>query len=214
MGAKTWMLVYAQGSARDALKTLPDLDREATSKFAGKLFPRDTLEPLEDSDLSWTCPPDEELFIGCFPGVSVVAAKEFLIDYPSGLAANFIEAGGDGSITFHAMHSVADWFAFAHWRNGTLVRSLSLSPDHGVIEDIGDRMAFEEPYWSGRHPAVDEDEDEDDYPLPFHPLELGEAALGEFFGYQLEGVIESQMIKPRDVALMRFKRSRRFWKLW
>ena len=213
MGAKTWMLVYSQESARDALRNAPEPDREATSKFAGELFPRDTLEPLEDGDLSWTCPPDDEICIGCFPGVSVVAAKEFGIDYPSRLASSFIAAGGDGTITLHAMHSVVDWFAFAHWRKGTLVRSLSLSPDHGVIEDIGEKMAFEEPYWSGRHPAADEEE-EDGYPLPFHPLELGDAALGEFFGYHLEGPADWHGLEPWDVALMRFKRSRPFWKFW
>ena len=207
MGAKTWMLVYAQESARDTLKNAPEADREATSKFAGELFPRDTLEPLEDGDLSWTCPPDDEICIGCFPGVSVVAAKEFGIDYPSRLASSFLEAGGEGTITLHAMHSVVDWFAFAHWRQGTLVRSLSLSPDHGVVEDIGERMAFEEPYWSGRHPM-------DDYPLPFHPLELGDAALGELFGYHLEGPADWRGLEPWDVALMRFKRSRPFWKFW
>lgn len=83
-----------------------------------------------------------------------------------------------------------------------------------MIEDIGDRMAFEEPYWSGQHPAVDEDDDEDDYPLRFHPIDLGEAALKEFFGYQLEGFIDPSLLEPEDVALMRFKRKRPFWRFW
>lgn len=212
VGAKTWMLVYSVESARDALKNAPELDREATSQFAGKLFPRETLEPLEDGSLAWTCPPDREICIGCFPGASVVAAGEFGIDYPSRLAPRFLEAGSRGTITLHAMHSVVDWFAFAHWQKGTLVRSLSLSPDHGVIEDIGEKMVFEEPYWSGQYPGVDDDED--DYPLPFHPLELGEAALLEFFGYQLEGIADLHMLEPEDVDLMRFERRRPSWKFW
>jgi hypothetical protein len=52
------------------------------------------------------------------------------------------------------MHSVVDWFAFAVWQDGRLKRSLSLSPDSGVLEDIGAKLPFEEPYWSGKHPAV------------------------------------------------------------
>ena len=217
MGAKTWMLVYSQESARNALESTPELDREATRELAGELFPRDTLEPLEDGDLSLTYPPGREICIGCFPGVSVVAAKEFGIDRPSKLASRFIEAGGNGTTTFHAMHSVVDWFAFAQWQKGALVRSLSLSPDDGVIEDIGERMAFEEPYWSGKHPVVGREEDEGDYPLPFHPLELGEAALWEFFGYQIEeGTVDgcSSLFEPENVPLMRFERRRPFWKFW
>lgn len=212
VGAKTCMLVYSPESAKDALANAPEPDRAATSRFAGELFPRDTLEPLEDGSLAWTYAQDGELCIGCFPGVSVVAAKEFAIDRPSRLASRFITAGNGGTITLHAMHSVVDWFAFAQWRNGTLVRSLSLSPDDGVIEEVGERLAFEEPYWAGRYPAVDDDED--DYPLPFHPLDLGEAALREFFGYQLEGMHDPRMLDPETVALMRFNRRRPFWRFW
>lgn len=105
------------------------------------------------------------------------------------------------------MHSVVDWFAFAVWRAGQLERSLSLSPDSGVLEDIGAKMAFELPYWAGEHPAVDANDEDDVYPFPFHPLDLGEAALAEFFGYQLEGFIDESMFEPDEIALMRYKRS-------
>ncbi len=213
MGAKTWMLVYADSDARAALKARPSLDREATQKLAKALFSGEQLEPLGDGDLSCTCPPDDELHIGCFAGVSVVAAKEFGIDYPSKLSESFIAAGGRGMIWLHAMHSVVDWFGFAHWSNGKLLRSLSLSPDSGILEDIGQRLSFEEPYWSGLHPAVDEEE-EDAYPFPFHPLELGEAALREFFGYQLEGSLDSALLEPESIPLVSYKRSRSRWKFW
>jgi hypothetical protein len=44
------------------------------------------------------------------------------------------------------MHSVVDWFAYAQWINGKFVRSPSLSPDNGILEDIGQRLPFEEPF--------------------------------------------------------------------
>jgi len=213
MGAKTWMLVYADRNAREALRERPLLDREATLTFARTLFPGETLEPLDDGDLSYTCPPDNELCAACFPGVSVLAAKEFGGDYPSKLPPRFITAGRSGTTYLHAMHSVVDWFAYAQWSNGELVRSLSLSPDNGVMEDIGPRLPFEEPYWSGQHPAVGDDEKES-YPFPFHPLELGEAALAEMFGYQLEGMIDATLLEPETVPLVRYRRSRSRWKLW
>ena len=213
MGAKTWMLVYADGNAREALARRPSLDRDATARFAATLFSKDKLEPLDDGSLLHTCPSDHELVIGCFPGVSIVAAREFGIDYPSRLDSRFIDAGTSGTVALHAMHSVVDWFAYAVWTRGTLTRSLSLSPDSGLIEDIGPRLAFEEPYWAGQHPAG-ESEDGDSYPFPFHPLDLGEAALAELFGYQLEGTGDRNLFEPETIPLARYKRARSWWKFW
>jgi len=212
VGAKTWMLVYANSDVGKALKGGPQLDRDATLQLAKALFPKDRLEPIGNGDLSYTCPPDNELHVGCFPGVSIVASKEFGIDYPSKLPAGFISVGGRATVFLHAMHSVVDWFAFAQWINGKLVRSLSLSPDRGVLEDIGQRLAFEEPFWSGRHPATDDNEG--DYPFSFHPLELGEAALREFFGYNLEGFVDPGLLQPESIPLVKYKRARSRWKLW
>jgi hypothetical protein len=67
------MLVYADSNAREALGAKPQLDRGATQRLANTLFPGEKLEPAGDGDLSDTCPPDNELHIGCFPGVSVIA---------------------------------------------------------------------------------------------------------------------------------------------
>ena len=106
MGAKTWMLVYADGDARKLLTTRPELDLEATSRLATELFPKDRLEPLAAGTLAWTCPPDDEICIACFPGVSIVAAKEFGIDHPSSLSPRFLEMAGSRTLYLHAMHSV------------------------------------------------------------------------------------------------------------
>ncbi len=113
MGAKTWMLVYADLDARPILCAQPELDRDATFQLAKDLFASERLEELGDGDLSFTSPPDDELHVGCFGGVSVVAAKEFGVDHPSTLPKSFLEAGRTGKIYLHAMHSVVDWFAFA-----------------------------------------------------------------------------------------------------
>ncbi|MDG6103769.1 hypothetical protein Daura_24375 [Dactylosporangium aurantiacum] len=86
-------------------------------------------------------------------------------------------------------HSVVDWLAFAVWDDGRLVRSLSLAPDHGVIEDLGDPL----PYWRGEHPV---DPHPDPYPLPFHPLDLGERALVELFGFYAEGLLSGDAPEP------------------
>lgn len=214
MGAKTWMLAYVDGNAQAILKSRPSLDREAGAGLAKQLFPSLPLQPMDDVDLSYTCPPDEQVLIGCFPGLTIIAAREFGIDYPSQLDRRFLDAANGRTVYLHAMHSVVDWFAYAIWSNGTLQRSLSVSPDDGIVEDLGERQQFEQPYWNGERPACDPDEDEDSYPLPFHPLELGEDALLSLFGYQLEGMLDPSQLAPETVGLQRFARVKPRWKFW
>ena len=211
MGAKTWMLVYAETDARAALKAKPMLDREATARMAARLFPGEALQPLEDGSLGWTNPPDDELVIGCFSGVTVIAAREFGLDRPSTLPRSFIDAGGRGSIQLYGMHSVVDWFAHAAWSNGQLVRSVSLSPDSGIMEDIGARLPVEAPYWAGEHSADDEEDPEDPYPLPFHPLEFGEAILEATLGFQYEGYLQPDTLEPEHIVLARYRRTKAGW---
>lgn len=213
MGAKTWMLVYADGDARDALAAHPTIDREASARLAAELFPKHRLEALGDVDLCDTCPRNREIRVGCFPGVSIVAAQEFGIDFPSKLPQRFVAAAGPRTLYLHAMHSVVDWFAFAVWRAGKLERALSLSPDSGILEDIGKRLPFEDPYWTGHHPATDP-ADEDAYPFPFHPLDLGEAALRACFGYGLEGEIDDSLLDPETIPLARYRRKSRWFGFW
>jgi hypothetical protein len=61
---------------------------------------------------------------------------------------------------------------------------------------------------------VDPEEDPSDYPFPFHPLDLGEAALRALFGYQLEGYVDSTLLEPESIGLLRLKRVRSKWKFW
>ncbi|WP_165949437.1 DUF6928 family protein [Kribbella turkmenica] len=41
-----------------------------------------------------------------------------------------------------------------------------LAPDDGVLENLGEPLPFERPYWAGEHPV---EVDEEPYPLEFHP---------------------------------------------
>jgi hypothetical protein len=86
------------------------------------------------------------------------------------------------------MHSVVDWFAYGICApDGQLRRSLSLSPDDGIIENLGSSLAFEAPYWAGEK-ALELDDDEEPYSLPFQPLELVEDCLRTLFGFNFEGM--------------------------
>ncbi|MBD0844760.1 hypothetical protein ICC28_39705 [Streptomyces sp. TRM68416] len=113
-----------------------------------------------------------------------------MIDVPSQLPEHLVAASIGRRLVLHAMHSVVDWLAFAVWEDGHLVRSLSLSPDSGIIENTGEPLPFELPYWAGDRPAEIvpwPGEEEEPYALPFHPLELGEDALRALCGFIQEG---------------------------
>lgn len=218
MGAKTWMLVGCDVDAKLVLSANPVLNRAASQALARAVFPKHTLTEAEDGSLAYTNPPDDKVYVGVFPGVSVIAAGEFGVDRPSKLEKKYLRALNYRFIYLHAMHSAVDWFAFCVWEEGKLVRALSLSPDSGVMEDIGTRMPFELPFWQGEHPLEDDDDfdeehedaeegEDDKYPFVFHPLELGEAALENLFGYVLEGDQNLALFDAEDIPLMVFKRS-------
>ena len=214
MGAKTWLIMYADGDPKEILRTRPQLDRTASAAVAAQLFPADRFTEAPDGSLAFACPPDNTLMVACFPGLTIVADGSLGIDYPSRLDRRFIDHAAGRKIYLHCMHSVVDWFAFAVWEKGQLRRALSLSPDSGIMEDEGERLPFEAPYWSGQRPAVDPEEDPAGYPLPFHPLEMGEDTLKALFGYNLEGEIDPTQVDPQTIRMMVFARKKAWWKLW
>jgi hypothetical protein len=107
----------------------------------------------------------------------------------------------------HGMHSVVDWLCFAIWEDGRLIRSLSLSPGGGIIENLGEPLEFERPYWAGEHrvPPVAGWPGQGPYPLPFHPLELGQDALRALFGFIQEGRPHPDDVDAEAVHLYSFR---------
>jgi len=187
MGAKTAMLVYADGDVAAGLTGAAEFADEASAAaLLGLLWPPARIRP--DGEEPWELgdavfPPQGRACALSTPEVDVLCDQALMLDRPSQLPPHLVDASMGRTLYLHAMHSAVDWFAFAVWRDGALVRSLSLSPDDGILEDAGARLAFEEPFWAGEHPASSGDA----YPFPFHPLLLGEHALREFFGFSSEG---------------------------
>lgn len=150
-------------------------------------------------------PEEGVVYAGCFPGVDIVCDQQLMIDRPSELPGHLLEASTHPRVILHAMHSVVDWFAYAIWEDGNLVRSLSLSPEQGVIEDIGDPLPFETAYWAGEHP-VRQREGRPQYALPFHPLELGGGpALQALLGFCVEGRPLASDIDAEEIQLSGFR---------
>ncbi|MFE2582419.1 DUF6928 family protein [Streptomyces sp. NPDC059378] len=198
MGAKTGLLVYADCDAPELLRQVDTADLDRTTAMMRRLYPGWEIEECRGSNLGeGVYPPNGTAYAASWPGVDVIGDQRVMIDMPSQLPQHLVEASAGRRLVLHAMHSVVDWLAFAVWEDTRLVRSLSLSPDSGIIENIGEPLPFELPYWAGDRPADIvpwPDEEEEPYALPFHPLDLGEDALRALCGFIQEG-----MPQPDDV---------------
>lgn len=209
MGAKTGLLVYADGDVPGALRRVGAADLDRTVGMLRRLHPGRQIEECEGSTLrDGVYPPEGTTYAAGWPGVDVIADQRVMIDAPSQLPEHLVAASAGRRLVLHAMHSVVDWLAFAVWEDGRLIRSLSLSPDSGIIENIGEPLPFELPYWAGNRPADVipwPDENEETYPLPFHPLDLGEDALRALCGFVQEGRPEPDDVDADTIRLHGFK---------
>jgi hypothetical protein len=205
VGAKTALLVYTDGDPADLLRRPATPDVVKTGELVAATHPGWIRSGgMAGGFLSdHIYPPEGLVYAGSFPGVDVLCDRAVMADRPSQLPAQFHLPGAGRRMILHVMHSVSDWFGYALWHDGTLLRSLSLAPDGGIIEDIGDRQPFEAAFWAGEHPVIPAS-GRASYPLPFHPLELGEVALHELMGFTLEGRQAPSDVQAEAVRLLKF----------
>jgi hypothetical protein len=209
VGAKTGLLVYADGDVAELLRRVDTSGVDQTAAMMRRIYPGCEIEECVGSTLGdGVYPPKGTVYAASWPGVEVIGDQNVMIDLPSQLPEHFVAASAGRRLVLHAMHSVVDWLAFAVWEDGRLVRSLSLSPDSGIMENIGDPLPFETPYWAGERPADIipwPDSDEEPYALPFHPLEMGEDALRALCGFILEGRPEPDDVDADTIRLHGFQ---------
>lgn len=212
MGAKTGLLVYADGEVPGVLRRAGVADFDRTVAMVRRFYPGRVVDACGRTRLyDGVYPPRGTVYAASLDGVEVVGDRSVMIDAPSELPEHLVAASAGRRLVLHAMHSVVDWLAFAVWEDGRLVRSLSLSPESGIIENIGEPLPFELPYWAGERPADIvpwPGEEEEPYALPFHPLELGEDALRALCGFVLEGRPEPGDIDADAVELYGFRVAR------
>ncbi|MEV0715677.1 hypothetical protein [Asanoa sp. NPDC050611] len=171
MGTKTALLVFGGGELRDGPAAFPVPDRAEMAALARAVHPGYGVEDAGERSLGDSLYPDDGLLFATRIGTTVILAdRRFQRLSPTELPEHLREIAGDRRVVLHAMHSVVDAFSFAVWEQGRLVRAVSLSHGDGIVEDIGEPFPFERPYRD---------------PLPFHPLELGEAALADLFPFDL-----------------------------
>ena len=189
MGAKTAVLAVSDGDPRPALRDAVGSSGGAPERaeaLVRRVFPGYAVAAAEGSALGDAAyPADDRTYAAVLDGVELVCDCRLQMERPSELPAHLRALGEGRRIVLHGMHSVVDWLGFAVWEDGELVRSLSLSPDGGIVENLGEPYDFERPYWAGEHPV--EPIEDGPYALPFHPLDLGEDALRALLGFVVEG---------------------------
>ena len=201
LGSKTALLAYAADDPVQSLRQAREFDPAATRALVASTHPAWQPAASPGGNLFEGCyPPEGTVYAGSFPGIDILCDRDVMDYLPSEFPARYLDAAAGRRVILHAMQSVTDTLGYAIWENGSLVRSLCLSPDDGIVENIGDPLPFEAPYWAGEHPVGDR------YPLPFHPLELGGGpALRALFGFIIEGRPQPTDIDAVSVRLAGFQ---------
>lgn len=200
MGFNVSLLAYADDiSAVDLGR--PARDQALAETVVSELFPRTRYAEqgtiaLNDGGF----PSGGTLNVGTFDSGLLIATKDAHLYNPSKLHRRYLKASMGRTVVLLTQRSFNDMFAYARWVDGSLIRSISLNPIGKVWENIGDPEPFEVPFWNGEHPA------ESGYPLPFHPLELSDAALRSALGLVYEGPADPRLTSPEDVLLSAYRR--------
>lgn len=192
MSGTTAFVVYADTNAVDVLRACPPLDRVATRALVDRLFPDRRAEEVGDELLHVAVnPPADIAYIGCYPGLDLVCTWQLVGDRPSQLTDRLVPGTERRNVYLHSMHPEVEWCAYAVWIDGELIRAMSACVEPGVIEDIGEQLPFEQPYWDGER----------------GPLELGEAALRAFVGFNLVGEDSIDDVDPEIIPLVGYRLS-------
>jgi hypothetical protein len=197
MATNSAVVVYADSSPVDVLRAYPVLDKPATRALVDQLFPGASVQEIGDELLADALdPPEDVAFVGCFPGLELACCWRLIGERPSQSGARLI-GGPSGSllrrrknIFLHAVHRDTQWCSYGLWRDGTLVRGLSIGRDPGVLEDVGERLDFERAYWDERRPD---------------PIALGAAALRSFVGLVMDGDRHLDDVDPEIIPVVGYR---------
>ena len=77
MGAKDWMVFFAEGDIPQVLSARPALDRDATERLVRELFPDKAVNAIDDVSLGFASPADDQVHAAVWPGATVVCAADF-----------------------------------------------------------------------------------------------------------------------------------------
>jgi hypothetical protein len=203
---RTAIVAYGDSDVAHVLRSAPVLDRTATAELVRKAFPDNRIDDAGDALLYDCLDPAEDLaYVGSFRGVDLICSWRLVDQRPSQAARRCLPAARLPNVYLHSMHGATNRIAFAAWQSGTLVRSLSLAADDEVVENLGEPLPFEAPFWAGERTADPDESDGVAYAYPFHPRDLGEEALRAFLGFGLGGMGSLDEVDPEVIPLVGYR---------
>lgn len=186
MGFKTSLYAVGPGVPRLDVRAHAEGGVQAATDAVRQWFPDAAAEPLGSSTLMEGGYPDEDsVWVATFGPTTVFGGLAPSLD---GQRIGAL-ATATGLTTWELnIHSVVDLCQFeVRTEDGRVQRRLLMTSDMPPAEvsaaAVGQPLPFEVPYWAGEHPLADPGGGAH----PFHPLELGEAALAWMFGTYGEG---------------------------
>ena len=153
-------------------------------RLLSRLYPTTTVASLGSFPLNRSASAGAgEIYIGSFPGLTVVQTPVEDCVHPSRTESHWLELV-DAPVVLAFSHETEDGVsAFARWEGGRLVRAFSGADDR-IVEDEGIPQGFERPYWAGEFPLTGREDDP--LALPFSPDALLHAAHREWLGFDLD----------------------------
>jgi len=199
MGMKALLVAVSDGLPRQDLASQPIGPVEASRQAAESVLPGLVGDQLPDGELAEYCYPYSGVYAGTFGRTWLVACQhDALLSWvPADRSRN-------GFRVF--MQSVVSAAGFNYWGADNTFREFGGSLEDGLYTSNGQPLRFEIPFWAGdfHYPGVD-DEHRGTAPMPFHPMDLGEEALREFFGFVGEGMPRADDLDAFEIPLHGFE---------
>lgn len=141
MGLSFSFLVRSERGALDLEQPGTAADAEAIMR---ELFPRTAYRRTGEQPLSAAARPAKERpFVGAFAGGDLIATTDAHLYDPGILHRRYLKRPDLPDVQLLTSDSVRDMFAYGRWRNGELVRCLSVNATAGVWKDHGTPQDFE-----------------------------------------------------------------------
>ncbi|WP_245662590.1 DUF6928 family protein [Nocardia vermiculata] len=187
------------------LRAHPDPDPEAALALAEQLNPGVAVTPVHSGTLGqWSGPDPGSLYIGCFPGVTVICTVDASRSHPTQLPELLVRPLASEHTYLVSYDMPLGWGAFAHWERGELRRAFSATRVH-IVEDEGLPLVWERGYWAGEHPVRLRPGDfPDPQILPFEPPEFADAANEQWLGFRYGTGSSGTALRPEEIAVCGF----------
>lgn len=163
----------------------PDPDPDAAYALARQLHPDLRVEPTVPVTLAETTgPKPDELFIGCYPGLTLLCSPYAARVQPTEIPELLVRPLAEEHTYLVSFDLEYGWGAFAHWERGELRRAFS-STRLNIFQDEGLPYIWERPHWAGEHPIRwPLGELPDPLVLPFDPPDFADTANDEWLGFR------------------------------